>query len=132
MRPQHMQRATCRRRLDLDSSLAGCVALQGVPLPDLPCTGLPRSSCFGALLLCRLFPLGSRLAVKEPYFKQYLDGTCGLRVDNPQDIVFLPPASEDDAGAGGGGSSDAGAWDPSQGGGADRQELCRRGNEMFG
>lgn len=114
------------------SAPVGSPALQGMPLLDLPCTDLPGSSCFGALLLCRLFPVGSRVAVKEPYFKPYLDGTCGLRVDNPQDIVFLPPASEDDAGAGGVGSSDSDAWDPSQAGSADRQELCRRGNEMFG
>lgn len=87
--------------------------------------------------------MGARLAVKEPYFKRYQDGMCGLRVDNPADIVFLPPAHEDDdasAGAGGGAGSGVGAGGHGIGGGGggadvaggrDPKEICRRGNALF-
>lgn len=86
----------------------------------LPCPPLHAVGC------CRLFPVGTRLAVKEPYFKRYLDGTCGLRVDTPSDVVFLPPASSEP-----GASSCSGGGDAT-GGSSDPQELSRRGNELFG
>lgn len=72
---------------------------------------------------CRLFPVGSRLAIKEPYFKRYADGTCGLRVDNPSDVVFLPP--------GGDGPQAASLQDPGAGSN-DPQKLSRLGNQLFG
>ena len=37
----------------------------------------------------RLLPVGTRLTVKEPYYKSFADGSSGIRVDNPADIVFL-------------------------------------------
>ena len=36
------------------------------------------------------FPEGTRLAIKAPYYKTYQDGTSGIRVDHPADVVFLP------------------------------------------
>ena len=44
----------------------------------------------------RLLPVGTRLAVKEPYYKSFRDGTSGIRVDNPADIVFLVDSERDD------------------------------------
>lgn len=32
---------------------------------------------------------GTRIAIRDPYYKVYMDGTSGIRVDNPADIVFL-------------------------------------------
>ncbi|GBG91630.1 hypothetical protein CBR_g52664 [Chara braunii] len=40
--------------------------------------------------LQQLFPSGCRLAIKEPYFKRLIDGSVGIHVDNPHEIVFLP------------------------------------------
>ena len=37
----------------------------------------------------RLLPEGTRLAIKEPYYKPFLDGSSGIRVDNPADVVFM-------------------------------------------
>ena len=37
----------------------------------------------------RLLSEGTRLAIKEPYYKTFKDGSSGIRVDNPADIVFL-------------------------------------------
>ena len=46
-----------------------------------------------------LLPKGTRLAIKEPYYKTYDgDGSSGIRVDNPADIVFLQPRSDQDLG----------------------------------
>lgn len=42
----------------------------------------------------RLLPEGTRLAVKEPYYKAFLDGTSGIRVDNPADIVFVTDSAQ--------------------------------------
>eukprot|EP00899_Mesostigma_viride_P018891 jgi/Mesvir1/27002/Mv20709-RA.1 len=36
----------------------------------------------------RQFPQGVRLAIKEPFFKMRADGTPGIRVDDPDDIVI--------------------------------------------
>jgi hypothetical protein len=33
-----------------------------------------------------LFPEGQRLAVIEPFYKIMLDGTRGIRVDNPAEV----------------------------------------------
>ena len=40
----------------------------------------------------RLLPEGTKLAIKDPYYKLLLDGTSGIRVDNPADVVFLREA----------------------------------------
>lgn len=45
---------------------------------------LPASAPI-AQVLC-LLPKGTKL----PYYKTYADGSSGIRVDNPADIVFLP------------------------------------------
>ncbi|KAG6542139.1 hypothetical protein Mapa_016491 [Marchantia paleacea] len=45
------------------------------------------------------FRQGSRVAIKEPYFKRYKDQTVGLRVNNPGDVVFLESSTS--AGASG-------------------------------
>ena len=37
----------------------------------------------------RLLPEGTRLAIREPYYKAFMDGTSGIRVDNPADVVFI-------------------------------------------
>ena len=34
-----------------------------------------------------LLPKGTKLTIKEPYYKSFLDGSSGIRVDNPADIV---------------------------------------------
>ena len=44
----------------------------------------------------RLLPVGTRLAVKEPYYKSFMDGSSGIRVENPADIVFLADSDKDD------------------------------------
>ena len=44
----------------------------------------------------RLLPVGTRLTVKEPYYKSFTDGSSGIRVDNPADIVFLQDNDHDD------------------------------------
>lgn len=42
-----------------------------------------------------LLPEGTRLAIKEPYYKTYDgDGSSGIRVDNPADVVFLQARSD--------------------------------------
>ncbi|KAJ7514791.1 hypothetical protein O6H91_23G059200 [Diphasiastrum complanatum] len=41
-----------------------------------------------------LFPEGSKVAIKEPYFKRYKDCTVGLRVDHPRNVVFLTTGHE--------------------------------------
>jgi hypothetical protein len=33
-----------------------------------------------------MFPKGRQLAVIEPYYKLMLDGTYGIRVDNPNEV----------------------------------------------
>ena len=48
---------------------------------------LPASGPMAQVLT--LLAPGTRLAIKEPYLKTYLDGSCGIRVDNPADLVFL-------------------------------------------
>lgn len=73
---------------------------------------------------CRLFPVGCRLAIKEPYFKRYADGTCGLRVDNPSDVVFLPPCGD--------GPQAALLQEDPGAGSNEPQELSRLGNQLFG
>jgi len=35
----------------------------------------------------RAFPCGCHLVIKEPFFKVFQDGLCGIRVDNPSDVV---------------------------------------------
>ena len=35
------------------------------------------------------WPNGTKLAVKAPYYKVFRDGTSGIRVDNPADVVVL-------------------------------------------
>ena len=43
----------------------------------------------------RLLPEGTKLAIKDPYYKAFLDGTSGIRVDNPADVVFLGKPDEE-------------------------------------
>ena len=42
----------------------------------------------------RLLPEGTKLAIKEPYYKVFLDGTSGIRVDNPADVVLFTESVE--------------------------------------
>ena len=35
------------------------------------------------------FPKGLRLGIKEPFLKRFADGTIGVRVDDPKDVVYL-------------------------------------------
>lgn len=42
----------------------------------------------------QLLPEGTKLAIREPYYKVFLDGTSGIRVDNPADVVFLKNTSD--------------------------------------
>lgn len=44
----------------------------------------------------RLLPEGTKLAIKEPYYKPFVDGTSGIRVDNPADVVFLTEPGQSD------------------------------------
>lgn len=37
------------------------------------------------------FPVGLRLGFKEPYMKRFASGKLGLRVDNPCNVIILPP-----------------------------------------
>lgn len=37
----------------------------------------------------QLLPDGTKLAILEPYYKTFADGSSGIRVDNPADVVFL-------------------------------------------
>ena len=90
--------------------------------------------------------MGTRLAIKEPYFKRFTDVNCGIRVDNPSDVIFLPGADAAagpslEAAAGGSRRQLAG----SQPGSAEEQqpsleealassdagELRQRGNALF-
>jgi len=34
-------------------------------------------------------PLGTQIAIKEPYFKRYGDGTHGIRIDNPLNLLEI-------------------------------------------
>ena len=43
----------------------------------------------------RLLPVGTRLAVKEPY-KSFRDGSSGIRLENPADLVFLADIDTDE------------------------------------
>ena len=43
-----------------------------------------------------LLPKGQRLTIKEPYYRSFKDGSSGIRVDNPADIVFLEDNDQDD------------------------------------
>lgn len=43
-----------------------------------------------------LLPTGTRLTIKEPYYKSFRDGSSGIRVDNPAEIVFLDDNHQDD------------------------------------
>jgi hypothetical protein len=45
-----------------------------------------------------LFPEGQPLAVLEPFFKCMLDGTYGIRVDNPAEVIPVPMSMTLDAG----------------------------------
>lgn len=42
-----------------------------------------------------LLPEGTKLAIKDPYYKVFLDGTSGIRVDNPADVVFVARVDEE-------------------------------------
>lgn len=44
-------------------------------------------------------PKGAAVAVIEPFFKRFMDGTCGVRVDDPRDLVHMetPPQARDAA-----------------------------------
>ncbi len=48
-----------------------------------------------------LLPVGASVAIVEPFFKVFMDGTCGVRVDDPRDLVQLEasPAAARDAAA---------------------------------
>jgi hypothetical protein len=35
------------------------------------------------------FPEGLRLGIKEPFLKRFADGTIGVRVDDPKDVIYL-------------------------------------------
>lgn len=41
----------------------------------------------------RLLPKGCVLAIKHPYLKHSMDGGTSVRVDNPQNVVFLHPSN---------------------------------------
>ena len=41
----------------------------------------------------QLLPEGTKLAIRDPYYKIFMDGTSGIRVDNPADVVFLTKAT---------------------------------------
>lgn len=47
----------------------------------------------------KLFPIGQMVIIKDPFYKLYQDGSCGLRVDDPQDIVFDNSTLPDNAAA---------------------------------
>lgn len=53
-----------------------------------------------------------------------MDGTCGIRVDNPANVIFLPPQDRDDAAAAPGGAPGASAA-------ADPDTLRERGNAAY-
>ena len=37
------------------------------------------------------FPKGMKIGIKEPFLKRFADGTVGIRVDNPSDVVYVTP-----------------------------------------
>jgi hypothetical protein len=42
---------------------------------------------------CTVFPVGTIIAIKEPWLKMALTGdTCNMRVDSPTDLIILRPA----------------------------------------
>ena len=47
----------------------------------------------------KLFSKGLRMAIKEPYFKVFADGTKGIRVDDVNDLVLDTAVSEQVQGA---------------------------------
>ncbi|KAL4423357.1 hypothetical protein ABPG77_004288 [Micractinium sp. CCAP 211/92] len=113
---------------------------QGLDQAVLPCIDTP-SRC----LLCGLFPEGTRLAVKEPYFKErsqsgiFGDGTAGIRVDCPSDIIFFLEGAASaaisaregkvaDGPAGGGPRSQEGLDAEAC---TDPEVLRQRGNELY-
>jgi hypothetical protein len=50
----------------------------------------PLHACYiSAATLKELFPLGSVLAIREPYIKFALRGYIAIRVDVPSDVIVL-------------------------------------------
>ena len=45
----------------------------------------------------RKFPAGRRMAVLEPFYKVATDGSLGVRVDNPREVVWLDDLGPSDA-----------------------------------
>jgi hypothetical protein len=41
-----------------------------------------------------LLPVGTIMAVKEPFYKTAVNGDYTIRVDHPSDVVYLDPADE--------------------------------------
>ncbi|WIA16369.1 hypothetical protein OEZ85_013065 [Tetradesmus obliquus] len=75
----------------------------------------------------RVFPKGQRIAILEPYFKVMMDGSLGVRVDNPAEVILLDESgcpvkvplqiaasSSNSSSAGAGGSSSGAASVPSK------------------
>jgi hypothetical protein len=40
-----------------------------------------------------LFPVGQGIAIVEPFYKLMLDGSFGVRVDNPKDVSQVYPTA---------------------------------------
>ncbi|KAJ7564985.1 hypothetical protein O6H91_02G043100 [Diphasiastrum complanatum] len=60
------------------------------------CNALPIN--YSMLQAQRLYPKGSRIAVLEPYLTEFSDGTIGILVEKPSDVVFLwvPEIADED------------------------------------
>lgn len=41
-----------------------------------------------------LYPMGAKVAIREPYFKRAVDCSLGIRVDNPANVEILVPQKE--------------------------------------
>lgn len=54
-------------------------------IPSLPATTTTLADLEAAQ---RLFPQGQGLAIIEPFYKIMLDGTPGVRVDNPAEVKW--------------------------------------------
>lgn len=44
----------------------------------------------------RRLPEGTKLAIRDPYYKVFMDGSSGIRVDNPADVIFLTKVIQSD------------------------------------
>ncbi|GIL57423.1 hypothetical protein Vafri_12656, partial [Volvox africanus] len=51
----------------------------------------------GLMMGARVLPEGRPMAVIEPFYKVMMDGTPGIRVDNPREVVLMDSLASADA-----------------------------------